>query len=142
MLEHYSDKSTVALVEAASVATGLTVDAIYEAFGQFFVEYIIERGYEKLLACQGSTLKDWMSNINAIHQHLQTTFPKKMTMPEFWCETNPDGTLTLFYISRRGNYLAPIAVGLVKEGASRFFDLSLVMTMRSKQGVAGAKFTW
>ena len=140
-LEHYPDSSTVNLVQAASELSGLSVDEVYEAFGVFFVEYIIGEGYEDLLCCQGSTLRDWMTNINAIHQHLQTTFPKKMTMPEFWCESNDDQTLSLFYYSSRGNFLAPLAVGLVTEVAKRQFDLDIVMTKKTAQGVQRAKFT-
>jgi guanylate cyclase soluble subunit beta len=75
-LGHYSDKSTVELVQAAADVSGLTVPQVFEAFGKFFVPYINNEGYEDLLCCQGSTLKDWMANINAIHVHLQTTFPK------------------------------------------------------------------
>lgn len=140
-LEHYPDASTIDLVQAASELSGLSVPQVYEAFGTFFVEYIIGEGYEDLLCCQGSTLKDWMTNINAIHQHLQTTFPKKMTMPEFWCEENEDGTLSLFYFSSRGNFLAPLAVGLVSEVAKRQFELDIDMRRRTTQGVEGANFT-
>jgi guanylate cyclase soluble subunit beta len=140
-LEHYTDNSTTSLVDAASELSGLTVPQVYEAFGVFFVAYVIDEGYENLLCCQGSTLKDWMTNINAIHSHLQTTFPKKMIMPEFWCEENGDGTLSLFYFSTRGNFLSPLAAGLVTEVAKRQFDLSIVMTRRTSQGVDGAKFT-
>jgi class 3 adenylate cyclase len=82
-----------------------------------------------------------MSNINAIHQHLQNTFPKSMTMPEFWNETNPDGSLRLFYYSTRGSFLAPLAVGLVREVARFQFDLDIVMTRIATQGVDGSRFT-
>ena len=140
-LEHYPDKSTIDLVVAASEVSGLTVDQVLEAFGKFFVPYIIGEGYESLLCCQGSTMKDWMTNINAIHQHLQTTFPKKMIMPEFWCECETDGSLTLYYHSMRGNLLAPLAVGLVREVAARQFELDLVMDKLTTQDVEGAKFT-
>ena len=86
-------------------------------------------------------MKDWMTNINAIHSHLQTTFPKKMIMPEFWCEENMDGTLTLYYHSQRGNLLAPLAVGLVREVASRQFELDLVFEKLTTQDIMGAQFT-
>jgi class 3 adenylate cyclase len=82
-----------------------------------------------------------MSNINAIHQHLQNTFPKSMTMPEFWCETNHDGTLRLFYYSSRGSFLAPLAVGLVREVARLQFELDIVMTQVTTQGKEGSRFT-
>jgi class 3 adenylate cyclase len=82
-----------------------------------------------------------MSNINAIHQHLQNTFPKSMTMPEFWCETNHDGSLRLFYYSSRGSFLAPLAVGLVREVARFQFELDIVMTQVTTQGKDGSRFT-
>lgn len=141
-LDHYADESTLDLVQAAAHVSGLTVPGIFEALGTFFVSYISDQGYESLLCCQGSTLRDFMTNINAIHQHLQTTFPKKMIMPEFWCEYNADdSSLTLHYCSRRGNHLAPLAVGLVREVAVRQFELDIVMNQTAIQGVGGSKFT-
>ena len=137
-LEHYPDQSTMHLLTAASVYSGKPPAAIIEEFGAFFVPYIIEQGYENLL-CQGSTLKDWLANINAIHQHLQNTFPKKMTMPEFWCEENKDGTLTLFYYSSRGRFLAPLAIGIVKDTIKKKRSKAMDMRFhwmkdREKQG--------
>ncbi|KAG7370247.1 adenylate/guanylate cyclase [Nitzschia inconspicua] len=140
-LESYPLKTTTDLVQAASDLSGLTVPQVYEAFGEFFVPYIIGEGYHNLLCCQGSTLRDWMSNINAIHQHLQNTFPKSMTMPEFWCETNRDGSLRLFYFSARGSFLAPVAVGIVREVAKFQFELDIIMTQVTTQGVDGSRFT-
>ncbi|KAG7349232.1 adenylate/guanylate cyclase [Nitzschia inconspicua] len=140
-LESYPLNTTTDLVQAASDLSGLTIPQVYEAFGEFFVPYIIDEGYHNLLCCQGSTLRDWMSNINAIHQHLQNTFPKSMTMPEFWCENNSDGSLRLFYYSARGSFLAPFAVGLVREVARFQFDLDIIMTQVTTQGVDGSRFT-
>ncbi|KAG7374610.1 adenylate and guanylate cyclase catalytic domain containing protein [Nitzschia inconspicua] len=140
-LESYPLKTTTDLVQAASDLSGLTVPQVYEAFGEFFVPYIIDEGYYNLLCCQGSTLRDWMSNINAIHQHLQNTFPKSMTMPEFWCENNSDGSLRLFYYSARGSFLTPLAMGLVREVARFQFDLDIIMTQVTTQGVDGSRFT-
>ena len=176
-LDHYPDKSTIDLVVAASEVSGLSVDQVLEAFGAFFVPYIIKEGYENLLFCQGSTLKvkrsffvfgssliahhkpeyfstqnplfriqsnfskAVCSNINEIHMHLQTTFPKKMIMPEFWCEECQDGSLMLHYHSKRGSLLVPVASGIVTELARYRFGLDIVMDRMSTQSVDGAKFT-
>ena len=141
-LDHYPDKSTYDLVKAASAVSGLSFDDVLYEFGKFFVPYIIDEGYENLLCCQGSTLKDWMRNINAIHGHLQNTFPKKMIMPEFWCQDNDDGSILLFYYSKRGSLLSPLAVGLVTEVAKRQFDLNICMNKLTTQGEDGSMFTW
>lgn len=142
-LDHYTDKSTMDLVIAAGEVSGLTVDQVLEAFGAFFVHYIRNEGYDNLLCCQGSTLKDWMANINAIHHHLQTTFPKKMIMPQFWCEDASDGSgaLMLHYHSKRGSYLAPLAKGLVVEISKFQFQVEIDMKQTQTQGEDGAGFT-
>lgn len=140
-LENYHDESTVVLVEATSDLTGLSIYDVYRSMGTYFVHYISDEGYENLLCCQGHTLKEWMAGINAIHSHLQTTLPNKMMMPEFWCEENADGTLSLFYMSSRGSYLSPLAEGLVTEVARLQFDLDITMTLVSLQGEEGARFT-
>ena len=142
-LEHYSDQSTIDLVVSASQVSGLTIPQVIEVAGEYFVHYAIQIGYENLLCCQGGNLREFITNINAIHQHLQTTFPNKMVMPEFWCESNKtDGSLTLYYYSKRGNLLAPLALGIVREVATLQFDLDIVMDQTSTQDVDGAKFTW
>jgi guanylate cyclase soluble subunit beta len=142
-LDHYTDQSSIDLVMASSEVSGLTFDQVLEAFGAFFVHYIRNEGYDNLLCCQGSTLKDWMDNINAIHHHLQTTFPKKMIMPQFWCEDASDGSgaLMLHYHSKRGSYLAPLAKGLVAEIAKFQFQVEINMKQTQTQGEDGAGFT-
>ncbi len=140
-LENYHDESTVVLIEAVSALTGIAMSEVYRIFGAYFVHYSMNEGFENLLFCQGRTLKEWMSGINAIHGHLQTTFPNKMSMPEFWCEENADGTLALFYLSTRGSYLAPFAEGLVLEVAKLHFGLDITLTLVSTQGEEGARFT-
>lgn len=140
-LENYHDESTVVLVESISSLTGLTIEEVYQFFGAYFVYYCMNEGFENLLFCQGRTLKEWMAGINAVHGHLQTAFPNKMAMPEFWCEENTDGTLALFYSSTRGSYMVPFAEGLITEVAKIHFELDITMTLMSIQGEEGARFS-
>jgi hypothetical protein len=142
-LEHYSDASTINLVTAASEVAGLTVPQVLETFGTFFVHYIRDEGYENLLCCQGSTLRDWCGNINAIHHHLQTTFPKAMTMPLFWVTDGDDnnGSLVLHYHSKRGNLFAPLAKGIVVEIAKFQFGVDIRMDLNELQGENGSDVT-
>lgn len=142
-LDVYTDKSTVDLVVAATEVSGLSAEVVLETFGAFFVEYVRDEGYENLLLCQGSNLKDFMANINAMHQHLQDTFPKKMIMPQFWVEDDEsgDGSLLLHYNSKRGSLLAPVAKGVVVQIASCQFGYDIEMKRLRTQGEDGADFT-
>jgi guanylate cyclase soluble subunit beta len=140
-LESYHDDATAVLVECVNELTGLPLDEVYRLYGAHFPEYISEEGYENLLYCQGRTLKEWMASINSIHNHLQTTFPNRIVSPEFWCEENKNGTLSLFYMSSRGHVWAAFVQGLVTECARRQFDLHITMEIVSYQGEQGARFT-
>jgi len=146
-LEAYSDKSTILLAEAVSEVSGQSLADTWELVGRFFIHYVCHEGHNNLISCQGSNLKDWMTNINAIHEHLQSTFPKKMTIPQFWCEDGSaedgikDGSLLLHYYSQRGNIFAPVAKGLITEAATFLFQLDIVMDLVQTQGIDGASFT-
>jgi len=64
-----------------------------------------------------------------------------MIMPEFWCEECQDGSIMLYYQSKRGNYLAPVVTGILTEAAKVLFEIDIVMDRLTTQGVDGSRFT-
>eukprot|EP00559_Dactyliosolen_fragilissimus_P009842 CAMPEP_0184855690 /NCGR_PEP_ID=MMETSP0580-20130426/842_1 /TAXON_ID=1118495 /ORGANISM="Dactyliosolen fragilissimus" /LENGTH=695 /DNA_ID=CAMNT_0027350255 /DNA_START=61 /DNA_END=2148 /DNA_ORIENTATION=- len=134
--QYYTDASTVSLVVAASEVLGLTVDQVLEAFGQYFMEFTRKNGYENLLSCQGSNLRLWLSNLNALHDHLQSSLPQGFVAPVFWVEDDQTfkDCILLHYFSERGSLLVPIVVGIVKEIASFHFQLEIKMERLQLQG--------
>lgn len=134
--QYYDDRSTINLVIAASEILGLSVDDVLEAFGQHFMEFTRHNGYDNMLSCQGSTLRLWLSNLNALHDHLQSSLPKGFVAPVFWCEDDEEveGSILLHYYSERGSLLVPLVVGVVKEVARYHFDLEISMMRLQLQG--------
>lgn len=144
--ERYDDASTVALVVAASEELGMTVPAVLEVFGQYFMEFTRNEGYENLLRCQGSTLRTWLANVNALHDHLEASLPDGFVKPVFWCQDDNDNDdhdhcILLHYFSRRGSLLAPVVKGVVKEVARFHFDVEIEMQELELQDVDGAKYS-
>lgn len=141
----YPDESTIALVVAASKVLDISVHDVLEAFGQHFMEFTRDEGYDNLLSCQGSTLRLWFSNLNALHDHLQSSLPKGFIAPVFWCEDDDtagyEGCILLHYFSERGCLLVPLVVGVVKEVARYHFDIEVNMERLQMQTKEGAKFT-
>ena len=141
---HYPDSATVDIVVAAAAALNVTVDYVLELFGQFFLQYTIDKGYDNLLRCQGSTLRLWLSNLNAMHDHLQSSMPTG-SFPVFWCEnceTNK-GSIILHYYSVRGALLGGVVVGITKEVAKTYFDVEVNMVKLATQGEEGSECsTW
>ncbi len=62
-------------------------------------------------------------------------------MPEFWCEESEDGSLILYYHSKRGSLLVPVAKAVVAEVAKVQFQLDIVMDRRTLQGEDESRFT-
>jgi len=141
--EYYDDGLTVSLVVAASNVLGIPVDAVLEAFGEFFMEFVRKNGYENLLSCQGSTLRLWLSNMNAMHDHLASALPPGFVKPVFWCEDcdTKKGSILLHYYSKRGSLLAPLVVGVVKEVARFHFEMKVVLERIATQDENGSEFT-
>ena len=125
---HYPDSATVDIVVAAAALLKVGVDDVLELFGHFFLQYTIEKGYDNLLRCQGSNLRLWLSNLNAMHAHLQSAMPAG-NFPVFWCENciTHEGTIILHYYSIRGPLLSGVVVGIVKEVAKVYFDVEIDM---------------
>ena len=127
--KYYHDSDTVGLVVAASEVLGISVDDVLYAFGDYFIDYVKENGYSNVLECLGNNLRDWLSNLNSLHDHLQASYPEGFIAPTFWSEDDPDhaGHILVHYNSRRGSLLVPLVHGLLKKIARTFFDLEIVM---------------
>lgn len=91
----------------------LPVNDILEALGVMFFEFCQESGYDAILRVLGSTMKDFLQNLDALHDHLSTIYPG-MRAPSFCCSNRPqDGATILHYYSDRIG-LEYIVIGLVK----------------------------
>lgn len=119
----YSDKLTVDLVVTAAEHLGVSVGDALEAYGDYFVDFVSSVGYEKLLQVLGSTLFDFLQNLNNLHQLLNFSFPH-MLAPSFRCERVEGDAkkLQLYYISGRSG-LYRIVVGIIKKLAKTHFEI-------------------
>ena len=63
---YYPDNELVDIIVAASEVLGAPVPAILETFGHYVIRHHYLNGYNDLLRAQGSTLRLWLSNLNAM----------------------------------------------------------------------------
>eukprot|EP00980_Cylindrotheca_fusiformis_P028917 scaffold22677_cov139-Cylindrotheca_fusiformis.AAC.1 len=143
--ECYSFDTLVDLVGAASLLLKSPADKILEDYGTYVVGYLFSKEYGALLRCQGATLRQWLSHLNAMHDHFHKSFPdaEKFVPPVFWCEdsSEDDDSIILHYYSHRGTIFVPMVVGIVEEVASYHFKVDIKMNCVALQGENGAKFT-
>uniref|UniRef100_T1KFI6 Guanylate cyclase soluble subunit beta-1 n=1 Tax=Tetranychus urticae TaxID=32264 RepID=T1KFI6_TETUR len=114
----YDDENTYNLIGAAEKVLKIPANEILELFGRMFFDFCQESGYDKILQVLGATPRDFLQNLDALHDHLATIYPG-MRAPSFRCtERLEDGALILHYYSERAG-LEYIVIGIVKAVASK-----------------------
>nr|CAD7197646.1 unnamed protein product [Timema douglasi] len=122
----YEDEITYNLIHAAVDVLQIPANAILELFGKTFFEFCQDSGYDKILQVLGATPRDFLQNLDALHDHLGTLYPG-MKAPSFRCTERPeDGALVLHYYSDRPG-LEHIVIGIVKTVASKLHDTEVAV---------------
>ncbi|KAL1130144.1 hypothetical protein AAG570_013082 [Ranatra chinensis] len=122
----YEDEITYNLIGAAVQVLKIPADAILELFGKMFFEFCQDSGYDRILQVLGATPRDFLQNLDALHDHLGTLYPG-MKAPSFRCTEQPDaGSLVLHYYSDRPG-LEHIVIGIVKTVASKLHGTEVEM---------------
>nr|XP_037276525.1 LOW QUALITY PROTEIN: guanylate cyclase soluble subunit beta-1-like [Rhipicephalus microplus] len=113
----YTDDMTLKLVAAACEVLGLDLDTCLEAFGEHFLYFCQQHGYDHILRVLGSNMADFLTNLDNLHDHLASTYPG-MRAPSFRVTPGPSGEILLHYYS----WLHPIVLGIVKVVGKEFFN--------------------
>ncbi|XP_035777406.1 guanylate cyclase soluble subunit beta-1-like isoform X2 [Anopheles albimanus] len=127
----YEDDITYNLIEAAVSILNIPAGDILELFGKTFFEFCQDSGYDKILQVLGATPRDFLQNLDALHDHLGTLYPG-MRAPSFRC-TETDGQLVLHYYSERPG-LEHIVIGIVKAVASKLHGVDVEIKIIRRKG--------
>jgi hypothetical protein len=125
-MEPYDDAITYGLVEAASEVLGVSASQVLEAFGEHWIRYTGNHGYGPLLSAMGTTLPQFLRNLDMMHSRIALNMPA-LRPPSFACEELEEGRLLVSYWSDRPG-LAPMVTGLLRGLGSRF-DLRVTVTL-------------
>ncbi|KAF8359267.1 hypothetical protein PRIPAC_94262 [Pristionchus pacificus] len=113
-LKAYDDADTFAMIGICVEVTERSQHDFMEAFGDFFVVWAVEAGYDKMLRGMANNLHEFLNNLNFMHYFInQCSFRSKMHGPNFTCTQIDDSTLQLNYISRRRG-LNALVLGLIE----------------------------
>ncbi|KAK6059384.1 heme NO binding protein [Cooperia oncophora] len=126
---YYDDTETMRIFRSAAGVLGLSVDDMWEMYGEFLITYACETGWEKMLACMANNLQEFLDNLNSMHYFIdQIAFKSEMRGPTFQCEATGEGFLRLHYFSHRQG-LFPIVKGLVRQVSRLLFDMDVKLTV-------------
>ncbi|OQV11482.1 Guanylate cyclase soluble subunit beta-1 [Hypsibius exemplaris] len=113
----YSDDLTFRLLTATQLVLEMRTAEVLELFGNYFIEFCVESGYDKILRVLGSSPIAFLQNLDALHDHLGSVYPG-MRAPSFRCERLDHRTTLLHYYSERNDF-EPIVLGIVKSVATK-----------------------
>ncbi|XP_064783579.1 guanylate cyclase soluble subunit beta-1-like [Oncorhynchus masou masou] len=122
----YEDAKTYDLVAAASKVLKIDAGCILQMFGKMFFEFCQESGYDTILRVLGSNVREFLQNLDALHDHLGTIYPG-MRAPSFRCTDAEKGNnLILHYYSEREG-LQDIVIGIIKTVAQQIHGTEIEM---------------
>ncbi|HMV10986.1 MAG TPA: heme NO-binding domain-containing protein [Cyclobacteriaceae bacterium] len=98
--EPYDDSVTYKLAQAAADETGLTLDAVLTAFGEWWVLRTSREKYGALLQAGGASMTAFLRNLPVFHNRIMLIYPK-LTPPEFRVSNETETSIDLHYLSAR-----------------------------------------
>ncbi|KAM3728165.1 Soluble guanylate cyclase gcy-35 [Dirofilaria immitis] len=129
---YYDDEITMEVARAISHVLHLPLDAIWEAFGVYFVHFVMKNGWDELLQVLAYNLKGFLNNLDTVHHFADhIVFSMKLRGPLFRCEFDSDGSLLLHYYSSRTGFPG-IVKGIVREISRRIFGIEVGITIKSR----------
>jgi hypothetical protein len=98
--EPYNDDITFKLAQAVSQEMGMTLSAVFIAFGEWWVVKTTKEKYGGLMESGGNDLKEFLVNLPVFHNRIMLIYPK-LTPPEFRVSDITENSLNLHYFSKR-----------------------------------------
>ncbi|CAE8687125.1 unnamed protein product [Polarella glacialis] len=118
----YEDKLTLTAIDAAFGILGVSRDAGLELFGAFFVTYLARQGWVPMLISMGSSLEEFINNLNEMHHFLERDL-RSSVFPFFATSQDDQGCLLLTYSSAR--YLPGLVRGVLRELGCALYKVSV-----------------
>ena len=102
-------------------------------FGEQFLLSCQESGYAKTLQLLGRSLQDFLTNLDALHDHLSIIYPQ-MDAPSFRCTAGAKKSEFLLHYYSDRDSLEQIVMGIVKSVAREYYHVELEMKVMVKKG--------
>ncbi|KAK6113232.1 Adenylate and Guanylate cyclase catalytic domain family protein [Brugia pahangi] len=129
---YYDDEITMGMARAVSRVLNLSLDEVWEAFGTYFIHFIIKTGWDEILQVLAYDLKGFLNSLDRIYYFAdRMAFSMKLRGPLFRCELNNDDSLLLHYYSSRIGFPG-IVKGIVREISRRIFGIEIEITIESR----------
>ena len=124
--EPYDDAITYRLAGTVAEVMGLSVSAVLEAFGEYWVLKTGLEKYGSLMEAGGKNLKEFLTNLPAFHNRIMLMYPR-LTPPEFRISHQEERSLHVHYYSKRAG-LKDFVRGLLS-GLGKMFQTPVYLEL-------------
>uniref|UniRef100_H3AQZ9 guanylate cyclase n=1 Tax=Latimeria chalumnae TaxID=7897 RepID=H3AQZ9_LATCH len=126
-----SDSLILRLAKAAGEVLGKTHDELMYAFGVYMVKRIGNYGYERILKVLGRNVRDFINELDNLHEYFRFSFPKVLP-PSFCVEEECETSLTLHYRSTRKGF-TQFVKGQLSQVGRQFYNTDIEVEILSKE---------
>ncbi|KAF3839193.1 hypothetical protein F7725_017910 [Dissostichus mawsoni] len=127
----YNDNLILRLAKAAGEVLGKTHDELMYAFGVYMVKRIGNYGYERILKVLGRNVRDFINELDNLHEYFRFSFPK-VQPPSFCVEEECETSLTLHYRSTRKGF-TQFVKGQLSQVGRQFYSTDIEVEILSKE---------
>ncbi|XP_033123937.1 soluble guanylate cyclase 88E-like isoform X2 [Anneissia japonica] len=131
----YSERVVRQISEAASEVLGVTVSEFMNASGTYFVSFMSNYDYDRLLGCLGRTMSDFLNGLDNLHEYIRFSYPK-LRPPSFFCTDETEKGLTLHYRSKRRGFIHYVMGQIIQVGRN-FYDMEIDVQVTSSEYKSG-----
>lgn len=124
--EPYDDEITYKLAESVSVHAGISLDAVFTTFGEWWVLRTGKEKYGGLMEAGGKSLKEFLVNLPVFHNRVMLIYPK-LSPPEFRVSDATDNSVCVHYHSKRKG-LQEFVRGLL-QGLGKMYKTPVVIDL-------------
>jgi hypothetical protein len=124
--EPYDDEITFKLAQAVSEEMGMTLSAVFIAFGEWWVLKTTKEKYGGLMEAGGDNLKEFLINLPLFHNRVMLIYPK-LTPPEFKVSDIGENSINLHYLSKREG-LQEFVRGLI-QGLGKMYNTPVTIKL-------------
>ena len=118
-MQAYPDELTLSMRGTACKELDAELSQLLYQFGRYWVLHTARKEYGPLFSFSGDNMRSFLSNLNAMHEHLAVSFAN-LRQPSFEVEDMSAEVIHLHYESPRDG-LTDFVVGLIS-GLSEHFD--------------------
>ncbi|XP_078062073.1 soluble guanylate cyclase 88E-like [Mustelus asterias] len=127
----YNDNLILRMAKAAGQVLGKTHDELMYAFGVYMVKRIGNYGYERILKVLGRNVRDFINELDNLHEYFRFSFPK-VQPPSFCVEEECETSLTLHYRSTRKGF-TQFVKGQLSQVGRQFYNTDIEVEILTKE---------